>query len=63
MIAYEFYRRMNNSHEQFIGVLPERRKHPERITYESVMNWVRQLLDNLPEADFNRNVYFVKVEI
>jgi len=62
MTAYEFYRRMNNGQEKFIGVLPERRKDPERITYESIMNWVRHLLDDLPEDDFNRNVYFVRVE-
>lgn len=63
MTVYEFYRRMNGGQDHFIGVLPERRKDPARITYESIMNWVRQLLDNLPEADLNRKVYFVKVEI
>jgi hypothetical protein len=63
MTVYEFYRRMNGGQDHFIGVLPERRKDPARITYESIMNWVRQLLDSSPEADFNRNVYFVKVEI
>ncbi len=63
MTVYEFYRRMNGGQDHFIGVLPERRKDPARITYESIMNWVRQLMTNLPEADFTRNVYFVKVEI
>jgi hypothetical protein len=54
---------MNGGQDHFIGVLPERRKDPARITHESIMNWVRQLMSNLPETDFIRNVYFVKVEI
>ena len=63
MIVYEFYRRDPLGDDHFIGVLPERRNDPKRITYESVIKWVRPLLDNIPEADFNRNVYFVKVKI
>ena len=28
---------------QIIGVLPERRKNPERITQESIMKWVEKI--------------------
>jgi hypothetical protein len=62
MIAYEFYRRVSNREEEdrFIGVLPERRKDPQRITDQSIMNWVKSLvpLDDV----LNDRVYFIKKE-
>jgi hypothetical protein len=39
MVAYEFYWLDPRGGYQIIGVLPERRKNPARITQESVMNW------------------------
>jgi len=38
MEAYEFYWRDDKGKEHFIGILPERRKNPKRITKESVLN-------------------------
>ena len=40
MLAYKFYLRdaMKNCLE-LVGVLPERRMNPERITDESIINW------------------------
>jgi hypothetical protein len=38
MVAYEFYWLDPSGRYQIIGVLPERRKNPERITKESVMH-------------------------
>jgi len=39
--AYEFYWRDPIKGYQLIGILPERRKTPERITQKSVMNWAK----------------------
>jgi hypothetical protein len=39
MAAYEFYWRDATEKEHFVGVLPERRKNPERISDESIINW------------------------
>jgi hypothetical protein len=47
MIAYEFYRRDGKGENHFIWILPERRKDPERITQESIINWGRKaVVDN-----------------
>ena len=62
MISYEFYRRALNGEEEdrLIGVLPERRKDPQRITYHSIMNWGR-LLVPLEEV-LNDRIYFIQIE-
>lgn len=39
MVAYELYCLDPTGGYQIIGVLPERRKKPERITQESIQNW------------------------
>ena len=39
MTGYELYWHDPIKGYQLIGVLPERRRNPERITKESVMNW------------------------
>jgi len=39
MVAYEFYWLDPTKGYELIGILPERRKNPERITKVSVMNW------------------------
>jgi len=38
MTAYEFYLRDERGKEHFIGILPERRGKPERITNDSILN-------------------------
>ena len=58
MVAYEFYSRDEINGCHLIGILPERRKHQERITEESIMKWVRMVLGD--NADLN-NICFVKV--
>lgn len=60
MVAYEFYWDDEKGGEHLIGILPERRKNPERITEESIMNWVKEL-----EGDSKRinKIYFIKVEV
>ena len=39
MIAYEFYWLDSKGGCEIIGVLPERRKHPERLTRQSIAHW------------------------
>jgi hypothetical protein len=60
MTAYEFYWREAIEGAHLIGILPERRKNPERITQESIMNWGRIILGDL--ADLS-NLFFVQVTI
>jgi hypothetical protein len=60
MVAYEFYLCDPVKGYELIGVLPERRKNPERITQKSVMGWAEKLLgDNLSTKD----IYFIQVTI
>jgi hypothetical protein len=60
MVAYEFYE--NDGIEEFnlLGILPERRKDPLRITYESIMNWGKLIVCNF--VDIN-NIYFIQIEV
>ncbi len=60
MVAYEFYWPDPKGRYRMIGVLPERRKNPLRITKGSVMNWGKMLLDN--DAD-SKNIFFKPVKI
>jgi hypothetical protein len=43
MLVYELYAFNKTIGCELIGVLPERRKNPARITKNSVFNWVRML--------------------
>jgi hypothetical protein len=58
MLAYELYTFNKKKGYEFIGVLPERRKNPTRMTQDSVMSWGRMLLGD--NAD-NKNIYFKRV--
>ena len=60
MVAYEFYWRDETGKEHFIGILPERRRKPERITKESVLNWGWMIIGY--DSDVN-DIYFVQVEM
>jgi hypothetical protein len=60
MLAYELYFFDKTKGYELIGVLPERRRDPARITRHSVMNWGRVLLgDNVG----NRSVFFKRLTI
>jgi len=60
MIAYTFYWIDEREKVHFIGLLPERRRRPERITKESVMNFGRTILaDNVD----SNNIFFIRVTI
>lgn len=60
MEAYEFYWLDPKGGYQIIGVLPERRKKPERVTKESIMRWG----ENIFGKDFNtKDIFFIQVTI
>ncbi len=44
MLVYELYTFNKEKGYELIGILPERRKNPTRITKESVIRWGRMLL-------------------
>jgi hypothetical protein len=44
MVVYELYLYDEMKGYELIGILPERRKDPKRITKESVLNWGRMVL-------------------
>jgi hypothetical protein len=60
MIVYEFYWRDEEGREHLIGILPERRKDPERISEESILNWGKVIATH--NIDINK-IYFIPVEI
>jgi len=60
MVAYEFYWLDETGGYQIIGVLPERRKNPERITQDSILNWGEKIFGK----DFNtEDIFFIQVTI
>jgi hypothetical protein len=61
--AYEFYHRVGNGRDHFVGTLPERRKDPARISEVSILNWARLLFSRMGEEEFKRDIYFLEVTI
>jgi hypothetical protein len=59
LTAYEFYREDRDGRPHFFGVLPERRKKPERIAQESITNWGRIVMG---KKEGIRKIFFVKLE-
>jgi len=60
MVAYEFYWCDHKGKDNLIGILPERRKNPERITQESIINWARKVIGDDTEV---KDISFFQVEI
>jgi hypothetical protein len=58
MVAYEFYLRDDIGDVHLIGVLPERRKDPNRITNQSILNWVEKLM-----GSGANDIFFTQVKI
>jgi hypothetical protein len=65
MIAYEFYLPDGNERLEgkLIGILPERRHDPKRITSESIMGWGKKVLGQISSVDFDNGLYFIRVEV
>ena len=60
MMAYEFYWRNEVKGYELLGVLPERRKDPARITEKSVLEWVDRVFGNKFST---KDIYFTQVTI
>ena len=60
MIGYELYWHDPIKGYQLMGVLPERRKNPNRITEESVLNWGKEYFSK--NSNLNE-MFFLEVEI
>ncbi len=60
MLTYEFYWSDPVKGDELLGILPERRKNPTRITQYSVIKWGRMFLsDHMNE----KGIFFKKVTI
>jgi hypothetical protein len=60
VVGYELYWRDPIKGYQLIGVLPERRRNPKRITKESILNWGGKYFGK----NLNLNdVFFIEVVI
>ena len=60
MVAYEFYWRDEVKGSELLGVLPERRTDPARITEKSVLGWVDKVFGNKFGTE---ELYFIQVTI
>ena len=60
MLVYELYAFNKTKGYELIGILPERRKNPARITKNSVMNWVKLLSGD--DVD-SRDIFFKPVRL
>ncbi len=60
MVAYEFYCRDEAGEEHFIGILPERRTSPDRMTKNSVLNWGWGVIGDHSGVN---DIYFVTVDM
>jgi len=60
MVAYEIYCGDPGKECELIGILPERRKKPRRITEASVINWGKMLIVN---NGSRKSIFYKKVTI
>ena len=60
MLAYELYTINEKKGYAIVGVLPERRKDPMRITEASIINWGKTLLGDNEDS---KNMFFKRVAI
>lgn len=60
MLAYEFYWHDETGKQHLLGILPERRKSPKRITEDSILNWGWNVIGENQDV---KNIYFERVEM
>ena len=60
MIAYSFYWLEEIDKVHFVGLLPERRNNPERITQQSISNYGRIIVGNEAHID---DLFFLEMEL
>jgi hypothetical protein len=49
MQAYEVYSVDGKKEHHLLGILPERRRNPSRITEKSVINWIRMFFGDIAD--------------
>ncbi len=57
MIIYKFYLHDPIEGDIFLGALPERRRNPQRITDESIINWGRKYFGHNGKDE---DIFFVR---
>ena len=57
MVFYKFYLLDSIRGDILLGVLPERRKNPKRITHESIINWGRKYFSTNARGE---SIFFIK---
>ena len=62
MAKYAFYYMNQRGDRHLVGILPERRRDPRRITHQSIMNWWTRIAGHIPMQDGHK-VRFEQVEI
>ena len=60
MATYKFYYVNEKGDSHVVGILPERRRHPGRITSQSIMNWWGKVSGHIPMQAGHR-IYFERV--
>lgn len=60
MTVYEFYLHDKEKGDKLIGVLPERRNKRERVSHESIMNWIRMIYN---DADHANKIFYIQVKL
>ena len=60
MLVYAIYYFGEEEKIHFIGFLPEKRKNPERITRESIFNYVRTVLGHEANDD---KIYYSQITL
>ena len=60
MVAYEFYLNDSEGNKDLVGILPERRKDPKRITQKSILKWGKMLLYDTADK---RSFSFEKITV
>ncbi len=60
MVAYEFYWRDRSGSYQLVGILPERRRDPERVDRDSIVSLGKLVIG---EDTDPRNILFITVTI
>ena len=60
MVAYQFHCHDGAGEYHLIGVLPERRGDPVRITRDSVVNWAKDVIGDTLDTN---SLYFIQIEV
>jgi hypothetical protein len=60
MLSYQFYCLDEKGKNHLIGILPERRFNPGRVTDRSIINWAREIIGNGCDG---RRIHFVRVNM